>query len=141
MSTASAKPHHDPPFHPCPVLARRVSPAVADTPQKPAPVTHYDPDPGHLWNRLHVCLLTRPGRDGKTLGLDALDPHLFPTTKRLLEGPTHAEAVNLLDEFLAGGHALIRDPVKRAILQRDLWAVFDWAVYPFGTTGSRWLPR
>jgi hypothetical protein len=108
------------------------APAVADPPAKPDPVTHYDPDPGQLWNRLHAALLTRPDRDGKTLGRDALDPHLFPTTKRLLEGQTHAEAVKLLDDFLAGGHALVRDPVKRAVLQRDLWAVFDWAAYPFG---------
>jgi hypothetical protein len=108
------------------------APAVADPPAKPDPVTHYDPDPGQLWNRLHAALLIRPDRDGKTLGRDALDPHLFPTTKRLLEGQTHAEAVKLLDEFLAGGHALVRDPVKRAVLQRDLWAVFDWAAYPFG---------
>lgn len=32
----------------------------------------------------------------------------------------------LLDEFLAaGGAQLIRDPLKRAVLQHDLWAAFD----------------
>jgi hypothetical protein len=96
------------------------------------PVTLYDPDPGHLWNRLHAALHTRPDRDGSIIGRDALDPIVFPTTTRWLEGPTHAEAVKLLDDFLAGAHRLVRDPLKRAILQRDLWGVFDWAAYPFG---------
>ena len=110
-----------------------VCPATgADPPPKLAPITHYDPDPAHLWNRLHATLLTRPDRDGTTIGRDALDPVVFPTTKRLLEGPTHAEAVALLDEFLGDGHEAVRDPVKRAVMQRDLWAVFDWATYPFG---------
>ena len=89
-----------------------------------------DPETGlGRWTDDEVIRAIREGRgrDGKTLGQDALDPHLFPTTKRLLEGPTHTEAVELLDEFLAGGHALVRDPVKRAVLQRDLWAVFDWS--------------
>ena len=108
------------------------SPAAADPPAKSDSITHYDPDPAHLWNRLHATMLTRPDRDGKTVGRDTLDPVVFPTTKRLLEGPTHAEAVKLLDEFLADGHQLVRDPVKRAVMQRDLWAVFDWAAYPFG---------
>lgn len=105
---------------------------AGDRPAQSPPVTHYDPDPAHLWNRLHATLFIRPDRDGTPVGLDVLDPIVFPTTKRLLEGPTHAEAVKLLDEFLAGGHELVRDPVKRSVMQRDLWAVFDWAAYPFG---------
>lgn len=108
------------------------SSAVADPPAKSDPVTHYDPDPAHLWNRLHTVLLIRLDHGGKTIGHDGLDPVVFPTTKRLLEGPTHAEAVKLLDEFLADGHKLVRDPVKRAVMQRDLWAVSDWAAFPFG---------
>jgi hypothetical protein len=106
--------------------------AGAEPPAKSESVTHYDPAPAHLWNRLHAALLIRPNGDGKTIGHDDVDPAVFPTTKRLLEGPTHAEAVKLLDEFLADGHKLVHDPVKRAVMQRDLWAVFDWAVYPHG---------
>ena len=34
-----------------------------------APVI-YDPDPQHLWNRLHAALLCRVGPDGKTYGVD-----------------------------------------------------------------------
>jgi hypothetical protein len=61
-------------------------------------------------------------------GVDSLDPLLWPETEHLLAGPSHARALRVLDEFLQT-HAenLIRDPVKRAILQRDLWAVFDWS--------------
>ena len=77
-------------------------------------------------------MLTRPDRDGKTAGRDAIDPLFFPRTKRLLEGPTHDEALDLLDEFLADGHKLVTDPVKRAVMQHDLWGVFDWAAFPFG---------
>jgi hypothetical protein len=42
-------------------------------------------------------------------------------------GEPHETALAVLDEFLAkGGEKLVREPVKRAFLQRDLWAVFDW---------------
>jgi len=46
-----------------------------------------------------------------------------------LSKPSHESVLRVMDEFLQT-HAdrLIRDPVKRAILQRDLWAVFDWTV-------------
>ncbi len=104
----------------------------AEPPEKPGPITLYDPVPTHLWNRLYAALLTRPDRDGKTVGRDSLDPLVFPTTRRLLEGPTHDEGVKLLDEFLADGYKLVNDPVKRAVMQRDLWAMFDWAAFPFG---------
>jgi hypothetical protein len=43
-------------------------------------VTHYDPDPAHLWNRMHATLFIRHDRDGKPVGHDALDPVVFPTT-------------------------------------------------------------
>ena len=108
------------------------STAVAQVPAESASVTHYDFKPDHLWNRLYAGLLPRPDADGKTVGQDSLDPLVFPTTKRLLDGPTHVEAVKLLDEFLTDGHKLVRDPVKRAVMQRDLWALFDWAAFPFG---------
>lgn len=113
-------------------LAAAEKQSLPKPPEAPASVSLYDSDPGHLWNRLHAALQNRKGQGGKWIGRYSLDPLVFPTTKRLLEGPTHIEAVKLLDEFLAGGHALVRDPLKRAVMQRDLWAVFDWSVYPFG---------
>jgi hypothetical protein len=93
-------------------------------------VTIYAPDPAHLWNRLHDALFVRPASD-KKYGQDELDPLLWPRSKHLLEGERHKRVVALLDEFLAKeGHKLIQDPLKRAVLQHDLWAVFDWLANP-----------
>ena len=87
----------------------------------------YDPDPNHLWNRLYRSLYRREGRDGRQYGYDELDPLLWPNTKYLLTNPSYQQAVTLLDEFLST-HAerAIANPLKRAIFQRDLWAIFDW---------------
>lgn len=87
----------------------------------------YDADPDHLWNRLHRHLLTRAAPDGEVFGEDEPDPLLWERTKYLLTGASHQRAVELLDEFLRSrGERLIADPTKRAVLQHDLWAVFDW---------------
>jgi hypothetical protein len=89
--------------------------------------TIFDPDPQHLWNRLQRALWVRTGPDGKEYGNDRLDPLLWRETRHLLEGESHEQAIAVLDEFLtARGENLVHDPLKRAILQRDLWAVFDW---------------
>ncbi|HMC65888.1 MAG: hypothetical protein E6K70_23495 [Planctomycetota bacterium] len=107
-----------------------------------AQVTIYDPDPQHLWNRLHRALWVRTGRDGKEYGHDRLDPLLWSETKHLLQGNSHEQAVAVLDEFLAEhGEKLVKDPLKRAILQRDLWAVFDWAAEPSANTQEARLQR
>ena len=95
----------------------------------PRTVAIYEPNPSHLWNRLHATFFVRDDLPD-TQGLpDALDPPLWYHTRYLLSNPSHKYALRILDEFLQT-HAenLIRDPIKRAILQRDLWAVFDWAV-------------
>jgi hypothetical protein len=88
----------------------------------------FDSDPDHIWNRTYGCLLVRPNRDGKEYGEDALDPLLWPATHHLLIGESHRRALACLDEFL-NSHAerVLQDPLRYAILQRDLWAVFDWA--------------
>jgi hypothetical protein len=87
----------------------------------------YDPDPNHLWNRLYRSLYQREGRDGRQYGYDELDPLLWRGTKYLLTNPSYRQAVTLLDEFLSTHmERAITDPLKRAIFQRDLWAIFDW---------------
>lgn len=87
----------------------------------------YDPRAGHIWNRVYRQFFVRTARDGKEYGAEELDPLLWWETKYLISGPSHQQAMSLLDEFLAT-HAeqLITDPLKRAIFQRDLWAIFDW---------------
>jgi len=86
----------------------------------------YDARPDHIWNRLYRHFFVRVAGNGEEFGYDTLDPLLWPSTRYLSSGQSHQQAVDLLDEFLAT-HAenLITDPLKRAFLQRDLWAVFD----------------
>ena len=87
----------------------------------------YDSDPNHIWNRLYRSLYMRAARDGQEYGYDELDPLIWYSTKYLFSGPANQHAINALDEFIAT-HAerLISDPLKRAMFQRDLWAIFDW---------------
>lgn len=87
----------------------------------------YDSDSDHIWNRLHRSLYLRVASDGREYGHDELDPLLWFWTKHLLSGSAYREALTCLDEFLdTRAERLISDPLKRALLQRDLWAVFDW---------------
>lgn len=87
----------------------------------------YDPDPNHVWNRLYRNFYRREGRDGREYGYDELDPLLWWSTKYLLKTPEYQQVITVLDEFLsAHAEKMIADPLKRAILQRDLWAIFDW---------------
>jgi hypothetical protein len=108
-----------------------VGPALEKTAS--TPVTVYDPDPGHLWNRLHRALWVRVADDGKEYGHDRLDPLLWPESKHLTTGKANEEAVAALDEFLRkDGDKLVADPLKQSVLQRDLWAILDWAAEPGG---------
>src|ERR1043165_1471394 len=87
----------------------------------------YDPNLDHIWNRVFRLFYSRIGSDGKEYGLGELDPLLWFDTTYLLSGVSHQQAIQLLDEFLAKrAENLINDPLKRAMFQRDLWAVFDW---------------
>jgi hypothetical protein len=101
-------------------------------------LTIFDPDPNHIWNRTYSCLFVRQSIEGEEYGNDALDPLLWSSTHHLLDGDSHRRALNCLDEFLSS-HAdrSVQDPVKRAILQHDLWAVFDWAAAGDGLTEQR----
>jgi hypothetical protein len=88
----------------------------------------FHPDPRNVANRLYHELHVRAGPGGKQYGSDALDPLLWRETNYLLTGKSHARAIALADEFLrAHAEREIGDLAKRAILQRDVWAVFDWA--------------
>jgi hypothetical protein len=89
----------------------------------------YAADPSHLWNRIHEAFFARPDGESDTPDSDVVDPLLWPDTSSFLKtGPSHAAALGVLDEFLANdGHALIADPLKRAVLQHDLWSIFDWS--------------
>ena len=102
--------------------------------QAPAETFLFDAQPTHIWNRLHAALYERADAAGRTYGRDELDPLLWIPTKHLLTGPSREAAIRVLDEFLSNrAERLIRDPLRRAILQRDLWAIFDWSAQPSDT--------
>lgn len=100
-----------------------------------APLPIYDADPDHLWNRLFAAFYIRPRV------LPATDTHPELTRYEggdviefLAWGSTtywSSEAVSrkvtpLLDEFSdSGGAGLVTQPIRRAVLQHDLWAVYD----------------
>jgi hypothetical protein len=103
--------------------------AVTDEPKEKEPIGSalYARDHDHLWNRAHSALLLRIGPDGRRYGQDRLEPLLWKESKHLLKGKSHERAVAVLEEWLRDdGASLIDDPVKRAVLQRDLWHVFNW---------------
>jgi hypothetical protein len=104
------------------------SPGSSQSPKKNSLMrSMYDADPEHLWNRLHEALFVRVGSDSLTYGPDRLEPLLWLGSKHLLEERSRDRAVAVLKEFIQSkGEKLIEDPVKRAILQRDLWLVFNW---------------
>jgi hypothetical protein len=109
------------------VTAASSAQQIARVPYNPPPHSIYDPDPHQIWNRLFLKLYVREGWDGREYGGDELDPYLPAQTEYLIEEPSHKQAMDLFDEFLST-HAerLITDPLKRAVLQRDLLAVFGW---------------
>jgi hypothetical protein len=73
------------------------------------------------------ALFVRVGPDGRTYGQDRIEPLLWPESKHLLVGASHNRAIALLKEFVEKqGEKLIDDPLKRAVLQRDCWLVFNW---------------
>jgi hypothetical protein len=99
--------------------------ALAEEPAPGQAIYHADPE--HLWNRLYEALFVRVGPDGQTYGRDRLEPLLWPESKFLLEERPNKKASTVLEEFVRNkGEKLIDDPVKRALLQRDLWLVFNW---------------
>jgi hypothetical protein len=100
---------------------------LAAPPADPPHVTVYDPDPAHLWNRLHDALYVRLDGQGPD-DPGELDAYLWQRHPYREKGEPYQRAVKVLDEFItARGDRLITDPRKRALLQRDLWVLFDTA--------------
>jgi len=95
--------------------------------ESPTSQSVYDVEPQHLWNRLHDTFFIRVGPDGRAYGQDRLEPLLWTSSRHLLVEASHKRAIALLEEFLNdNGEKWIEDPLKRALLQRDLWLVFNW---------------
>jgi hypothetical protein len=88
-----------------------------------APLTTYDSDPAHLWNRLYRAIAVRT--EGGTLyGVDNSEPYFDP-----FDDPKGL--VTILDEFLSHqGENRASGDLRRALLLNDVWAAFDLAVAP-----------
>ena len=79
--------------------------------------TLYDPDPGHIANRVYNALFTWKGEQ-------ECAPTHWPKQKVSID---IANVKALLDELLQINVSKdFPDPVKRVFLQRDLWLIFDW---------------
>lgn len=95
----------------------------------------FDADPQHLWNRIFAAVTIRPSllpsqRGGPPVarieGGDRIEFFGWGKTTYWDEPANVAQLEALLDQFLAhGGERLFTDPLKRVILQRDLWTLFD----------------
>jgi hypothetical protein len=100
------------------------SAALALAAGKDAPL--FDADTNHLWNRVHRALhVANPDR-----GIDdqePLEPNGFtwPESRFLTPRASPKAALEVLDLLLAAGpKAAVKDPLKRAVFQHDLWAAF-----------------
>jgi hypothetical protein len=118
------------------LISVSVSPAACEAHQSPdnnslptdcTNFLPYSPQRDHIWNQVHRRLFERFTNGGKILGCDEVDPLLWPATEHILVDPAYHETLKLLDEFInSHSEKLVRDPLKRAIFQHDLWSVFDW---------------
>lgn len=99
------------------------------------PLPIYDADPQSLRNRLFAALYIRvseiPAKRGATPvrrieGGDVIDFLAWPGSDYWSQPETCRRVSSLLDECLADlSRFRPADPVRRAMLQRDLWAAFD----------------
>jgi hypothetical protein len=109
-------------------LACRDTSAHAATLQPPSPPTNErapsDDEACAFTERLRRALLFRTAADGSEYGLDDLDPALWWGSSYFLISPRYDEIESMLAE-LDARNMIPRDPLRRAMLQRDLWAIFD----------------
>ncbi len=97
----------------------------------------FDDDPQHIANRLIRHLYSRTTQEGKPFDAESLEPLFVQHSKFLTDGDSHRQALALLDEFVkVQAENPIKDPLRRAILQRDLWGVF---AVTAGTAGPEFV--
>jgi hypothetical protein len=99
------------------------------------PLPLFDADPQHLWNRLFAAVTIRssllPSVKGgpavaRIEGGDRIEFFGWGGTTYWDEPANLAQIEGLLDQFLEhGGEKLSTVPLKRALLQHDLWTLFD----------------
>jgi hypothetical protein len=102
------------------------------------PLPLYDVDPAHLANRLFAAFFIRESniptkRGGQPVkrieGGDVVDFYAWPSSTYWSEPATMNRISALLEECLAEPTRLRpADPLRRAVLLRDLWAPFDFFI-------------
>jgi hypothetical protein len=112
--------------------------ALAGSLKSADPLPLYDADPQHLWNRLFAALYIRPSNFAdagggppvaRIEGGDTIDFLGWAGTTYWDEPAVVGRVRALLVEFeKSNGTSMIDDPLHRAMLLRDLWAVFDFLV-------------
>ena len=134
-----------------PEAERYHSGELAGSLRRAGPLAIYHADPQHLWNRLFSALYIReshlPDQPGgqpvkRIEGGDYIDFLGWGGTEYWSSEQTAQQLNSLLDEFqTAGGAELIVDPLKRAVLLRDLWAAHDFLttqnMHRFGSLETR----
>ena len=109
--------------------------ALAGTLKSDAPLPIYDSDPRHLWNRMFAAFYIRPrvlpaseGQPPLTRyeGGDVIEFFAWGKTEYWSSSEVFDKVNPLLDEFLTrNGWQQFSIPLKIAVFQHDLWAVYD----------------
>jgi hypothetical protein len=99
------------------------------------PLPLFDANPQHLWNRLFAAVMIRPSLlpsvevgppVARIEGGDRIEFFGWGGTTWWDEPANIARLEGLLEEFLGQeGEKLSNDPLKRVLLQHDLWTIFD----------------
>jgi len=108
---------------------------LAETLKSDAPLPLFHSDPNHLWNRLFSAFYIRPRNlpatdDHPALtryeGGDVIEFLAWGRTTYWSSKAVFDQIDPLLDEFLSDDESnWISDPLKRVVLQHDLWAPYD----------------
>ena len=88
-------------------------------------VSHAQADP---YDTLYDVIMKRRWPNGQAVDQDSPTPLLWAESRYLLQEPTRSRFVAALDdlEALNGDKLRASGPLKRAMLQSQLWTVFDW---------------
>jgi hypothetical protein len=106
------------------------SPSRAEHPQallteQSSDESPYDANREHLWNRLFRHFHLRNAPDGTAYYLEQMENAIFNGPSFSLASVAGQDGIALLDEFLrTDAERLVRDPIKRALFQRDAWGMF-----------------
>lgn len=89
-------------------------------------ITRADAPPVTLADEIHALVYHRTDRQGTVYGEKRIDPLLWYDSRHLLEEPFYSQFKQLLARIPAAEDRETFSPLQRAMVQRDLWQVFDW---------------